>query len=43
MKKGENVKKVKQEIMSEIKSEPPCTHTPAGKRAHSFSAEMSIR
>jgi hypothetical protein len=44
VKKGKNVKKeVKQEIKPEIKSEPPYTPTPAGKRARSFSAEISIR
>jgi hypothetical protein len=44
VKKGKNVKKeIKQKIKPEIKSEPPCTPTPAGKRARSFSAEMSIR
>jgi len=36
-------KEIKQEIKPEIKSEPPCTPTPAGKRARSFSAEMSIQ
>jgi hypothetical protein len=36
-------KEIKQEIKPEIKSEPPCTPTPAGKRARSFSVEMPIR
>ena len=31
------------ESLDKLKSEPPCTPTPAGKHAHSFSAEMSIR
>jgi hypothetical protein len=31
------------ESLDKLKSEPPCTPTPAGKHAHSFSADMSIR
>jgi hypothetical protein len=34
---------VKRRSSQKLKSEPPCTPTPAGRRARSFSVEMSIR
>lgn len=43
-KRGRKVKKeVKKEVKQEIKPEPPCTPTPASKRARAISAELSIR